>query len=127
MLTKPDKKRSQILYYLLRLISLYFLLLKTIATLPLFQIFTYSLICNNDQPYRSATNCYAGTQFIYFFLGLFGIISLVACSILTQIFYIDFNPYSTCAFAASRVGIDVLKFLLKIAIAIYTAVDPQVF
>ena len=126
MLTKPYKKRSQVLSYLLRLISLYFLLLKTIAALPLFQIFIYSLICNNDQPYRSDTHCYAGTQFIYFFLGLFGTISLIICSGLAQIFYIDFNPSSTSAFAASRVAIDVIKFLLKIALAIYTAVDPQV-
>jgi hypothetical protein len=79
---------------MVKILSLFGLLINTVITLPFFNSFIVYLICKEELSIHLDSGCYSGIYFVHF---SFAIISLIFYFILCLIFillFIDLNPSS---------------------------------
>jgi len=125
-LEQSKRKSSTIVYYLLRLLSLYAFLLTNIAPIPLFHLFFQAIICQDGDMLRGNDQCYTGVHLVNMVVGVFGLILLSIYTILVQLFYVDFNPSSEIPFAAPQSKISLFKLALKLGFPLYITIDKDV-
>ena len=125
-LERIKKRRSGLLFYVLKLLDLYSLLLTTIAPIPLFQIFFVAIICRDNDPFHGSATCYQGVQLGNMVVGVVGVFCLTIFSFVTQLLYVELNPSSTIPLAASQSKIGLFKLAMKIALPLYVTIDYNV-
>ena len=125
-LEESKKKTLTIVYDTVRILSLYALLLITIAPLPLSQIFLESVICQEGDALRMGEECYTGVHMANMIAGVAGMTITLFLSFIAQILYIDFNPSSTLPFANSQSRVGIIKLIFKICLPVYVILDYEV-
>jgi len=125
-LERSKKRGSTLVFYLVRFVGLYAILLKTVGPIPLFQIFFSAVICHENDIFTNTSNCYQGISFINAIVGVLGLIILFFFSFFTHLLFIDPNPSSNIPFAAPLSNIDIYKLALKIILPLYFVIDQSV-
>ena len=125
-LTRSKKKSSTIVTYSLKVLSAMNILMSTVFSIPIFNIYLSSIICFDKDKIHTNVQCYQGIYFLHLATGILGlIISLIWFLMLTAL-YIDLNPWSTLPFAAPRSKLPLLRLLLKLVVIIYIILDYNV-
>jgi len=124
-LERSKKRGSTLVFYLVRFVGLYAILLKTIGPIPLFQIFFSAVICRENDVFTNTSNCYQGISFVNAIVGVLGLIILFFFSFFTHLLFIDLNPSSNIPFAAPLSNIDIYKLALKIILPLYYVLDQS--
>jgi hypothetical protein len=83
-----------------RILSVYGLLLTTVAAVPSFNIFIAVLYCNKNSIISKDFNCYEGFYLLHFTVAFVGIFIFAVFSMVFTLTYIDLNPCSSIPFAA---------------------------
>lgn len=125
-LERSKKRASTLVFYLLQFLSLYAILLKTMGTIPLFQIFFAAVICHENDIFTNTTNCYQGIGLVNAIAGVIGIAILFFFTFFTHLLFIDPNPSSNIPFAAPLSNFDIYKLALKILVPLYVVIDQNV-
>lgn len=102
------RKSSTFLTYILKVFSLYGLLMNTIITVPFFNIFIATLYCNESAPFSQGLDCYQGIDFLHIAISIIGLILFLVFLLLFGLLYVElkyiFNlnksPNSSIPFAA---------------------------
>eukprot|EP01016_Furgasonia_blochmanni_P007672 TRINITY_DN13074_c0_g1_i1.p1 TRINITY_DN13074_c0_g1~~TRINITY_DN13074_c0_g1_i1.p1 ORF type:complete len:387 (-),score=108.36 TRINITY_DN13074_c0_g1_i1:34-1131(-) len=123
-INKSKKKSSTVLTYSIKLLSLYTLLICTVATIPLFDIFLTTIYCKTNFVV-DVSQCYSGIYYLHFIIAIFGLLILLIFSITFTLLYVDLNPNSTIPFAAPQSKINLFRLLMKIALPLYFVLDYQ--
>jgi len=97
---RKKKKISTLHTYSVRILSLYGLLLTTVAAIPSYNIFIAIIYCNQDSTISAEFECYEGFYLIHIIAACLGMFILVVFSIIFILIYIDLNPCSLIPFAA---------------------------
>ena len=125
-LDKARKKTSNIVFYVIRLLGLYALVLKTIAPIPLFNIFLAAIFCNSYNTLVEHQTCFQDFNLFCFIIGIIGLVTTILFSLAAELFCIDLNPNSTAPFAAPLSNINLAKLLLKFVLPFYLVIDVNV-
>lgn len=125
-LEEIKKKTLTVVYYTVRVLSFYALLLLTVAPLPFSQVFVQSIICQEEDPLRGNDDCYTGVHLSNMIAGVIGMVFLVLFSFLTQLLFIDSNPSTNIPFGCSQSKIGLFKLVLKLCMPIYVVLDYDV-
>ncbi len=112
--------------YLPKIMNVYAILITTVISLPLFDIFFNAIICRDDDHTNGNIACYQGIYWLHFLSGLLGLIMHSIISIGISILFIDLNPHSNSPFAAPKSRINLLKLALKAALPLYIYIDYKV-
>ena len=123
---ESKRKSSTVVYYTLRLVSYYTLLLITIAPIPIFNTFLEALICTTDDSLKSDSNCYEGYNLVNTIFAAMALAVFVPLCLIAQFLHIDENPASDIPFAGPQSNLGMFKLAIKIALAIYTTLDGDV-
>lgn len=125
LLEGAKKKSNSIVFYTLRLLSFYAQLLNTIGPIPLADIFLTAVICKDGEAIRGNTMCYTGVHLLNMSVGVFGLITLVVFSFLSQLLFIDMNPSSNIPFACPQSNLAMFKLFVKLALPVYIVLDSN--
>jgi len=125
-LEESKKKSLTVVYYTVRLLSFYALLLITIGPLPMSHIFLRSIICQDDDPFGEGVSCYTGVRLANTIAGAVGMFFVLFFSIIVQSLYIDFNPSSNIPFAKSQPRLGLIKLVFKLCLPVYIIMDEEV-
>ena len=124
--TQKKKNASTFLTYSLKIFSLYELLLNTIATIPLFNVFFATFECNSSDPIHDGTSCYQGIYFMHLTAGIIGLILILFFIFMSTLLYVEINPNPAIPFAAPQSRLGLIKLMLKIALPLYILMDYNV-
>jgi hypothetical protein len=122
-ISTSKKTTSTFLTYSIKILSLFALLLTSIATLPFYNIFISFIYCNSNNPASAAFTCYSGIYFLHLIIAVVGIILLTAYSLMFTMLYIDLNPSSAIPFAAPQSRLNLYRLVLKVLILVYVIID----
>ncbi|EAR83935.1 PAS domain S-box protein (macronuclear) [Tetrahymena thermophila SB210] len=123
--SQKNKKSSTFSSYVTKLLSIYGILINTIAFIPFFNIFIQTLYCSTSIQTGQNLNCYNGIYFVHFSLAVLGMILLLLFTVLFLRLYIDLNPCSTLPFAQPQSQTSLVRTVLKILLPMYTTFDPN--
>lgn len=118
--SKKKNNNSTVHTYSVRILSVYGLLLTTVAALPSYNIFIAILYCNKKSPISKNFECYEGLYLLHFAVALLGCFVLLVFSAIFTLTYIELNPFSTIPFASPQSKLNLFKLLIKISLPIYT-------
>lgn len=97
----------------------YAVLIITISTIPIYNIFIAVIFCFDDSRIPISMNCYEGVYFIHFTVALIGLMVFLAIAIIISLFYIDTNLASKLPFASPSSKFNVFRLFLKLVITSY--------
>jgi len=121
---EENKRRSSTLvYYTLRLLSYYTLLIITIGPLPLFNTLFKMFNCTDDDPLNNGIECYKGYNLANSIMAYLALAVSVPSCFIAQLLHIDYNPASSIPFAGPQSNLGMFKLLMKVGLALYTSLD----
>ncbi|KAM3130308.1 hypothetical protein pb186bvf_017604 [Paramecium bursaria] len=117
------KKSSTFLTYILKIYSLYGLLINTIFAVPFFNAFIVVIYCNQNASFSSGLSCYQGLHFLHLSLAIVGLILFMINLVLFGLLYCELNPSSQIPFASPQSKTPLFKQLLKLILPLYVTLD----
>ena len=88
-LAQSKKKTSTSLTYILKIFSLYGLLLNTVLTIPFFNIFIATIYCDNNSPFSQGLGCYTGIYFLHIAIALVGLVLFLIFLLMFGLLYVE--------------------------------------
>lgn len=98
----------------------------TVLTIPFANAFFAAFYCNSEDEIHGGLECYAGIYWLHLILAVLGFMLYLLLCTLYSLLYADINPNSTIPFASPQTRIGLLKFILKLALPLYTVLDYKV-
>ncbi|EGR31396.1 PAS domain S-box family protein [Ichthyophthirius multifiliis] len=121
-----QQNKSQILItYMVKILSIFGLLINTIIALPMFNAFIVFIICKSDLDIHKEDGCYSGIFFVHFAFSIISLIYYIALSLIFILLFIDLNPSSQLPFASPQTQMPIIKFCIKIILPLYATIDSS--
>ena len=120
---RNSSSSSSIMRYCLKILSLCGILVNTILTLPIFNVYISTIICKSESSINANTQCYSGAQIAHMVLAIIGLLIYFFFCILFNLFLIELNPFSKAPFAAPQSKSNFLRTVLKFVLPLYTTLD----
>lgn len=88
-IVQTKRKSSTFLTYILKIFSLYGLLLNTVVTIPFMNIFIATIYCNNNAPFSQGLGCYVGIDFLHIAIAVIGMILFIIYMLMFGLLYVE--------------------------------------
>ncbi|EWS72421.1 PAS domain S-box protein (macronuclear) [Tetrahymena thermophila SB210] len=115
---KKSKTKSPIYINLLKIISMYGILLNTILFLPLYNSFVGMVICANPN-----MTCFQGIYFLHLVFSVLGAVILISTTALFAFFQVDLNLFSKLCFARPFCLFNLINIGFKMIPPVIVALD----
>ncbi|KAL4469369.1 hypothetical protein ABPG72_006005 [Tetrahymena utriculariae] len=115
---QKSKSKSPLYINLLKIVSMYGILLNTILFLPLYNSFITMIICSNPN-----MTCFQGIHFVHLVFSVLGALILICTTIIFAFFQVDLNLFSKLCFTRPFCLFNLIDMCFKMIPPVVVALD----
>lgn len=121
------KRSSTIMSYIIKMLSVYSILLTTVLFIPYQSVIHNVFQCSKgDGRHGASTECYSGVYYVHVVCSAISALFLYIQVFILGFLYYDLSPYSTVPWAAPASKMGFFKIIIKMGLPIYFTYDVEV-
>ncbi|KAL4430236.1 hypothetical protein ABPG74_014795 [Tetrahymena malaccensis] len=117
---QKSKTKSPVYMNLLKIVSMYGILLNSILFLPLYNSFIGMIICSNPN-----MTCFQGIHFLHLVFSVIGAIIMISTTVIFAFFQVDLNLFSKLCFARPFCLFNLINIGFKMIPPVVVALDKS--